>query len=75
MAELVNHGMAHRAILERWEDVNVSHTMELMAFLWEMPDVISEGFARLLPVALQITGVAQTLVRALKVTGENLSEV
>jgi hypothetical protein len=40
-----------------------------------MPDVISEGFARLLPVALQITGVAQTLVRALKVTGENLSEV
>jgi hypothetical protein len=34
-----------------------------------------EGFTRLLSVALQISGVARAHIRALKVAGEDFSEV
>jgi L-serine deaminase len=40
-----------------------------------MPDVISKGFARLLPAALQVPGFARMLRRALEVADEDLSEI
>jgi hypothetical protein len=46
-----------------------------MAFLRETPNGISEGFVRLLPVALQILGVARMLICALEVVGKDLPEV
>jgi hypothetical protein len=46
-----------------------------MAFLRETPNAISEGFVRLLPVALQILGVARMLICALEVVGKDLPKV
>jgi hypothetical protein len=46
-----------------------------MALLREPPNVVSEGFTLLLPVTLQIPGVARPHIRALKVVGEDLLEI
>jgi hypothetical protein len=74
VAELVNQGVAGHTVLEHWDDVSVDYTRELMAFLWETSDVISEQFAWLLLAALQIPGVTRMHVHTLEVAGEDLSE-
>jgi hypothetical protein len=74
VVKLMNQGAARRVISECWDDVGISYTRELVAFLWETRAVISEGFAQLLPAALQIPRVTRTHVHALDVAGEDLSE-
>jgi hypothetical protein len=45
MAELVHQGAVCHAILERRDDVGISHTWELMALSCETLNVISDGLA------------------------------
>jgi hypothetical protein len=71
----MNQGAARRAILERRDDVSVGRTRKLMALLWEVLYVISEGLAYLLSATLHDPGVARVHVRPLEIAGKDLSEV
>jgi hypothetical protein len=71
----MNQGVAHLVAPKCRDDISVGHTSELEALSCEASNVISEGFTRLLPVALQVPGVARTHVHALEVTGEDLPEI
>jgi hypothetical protein len=75
MIELRHQGMARRAGLECQDGVGVVHPWELMALLREAPNVISEGFTRLLPAALQVLWVARPHIHALEVVGEDLFKI
>jgi hypothetical protein len=46
-----------------------------MALPREPPDLILEGFARLLPTTLQVPGVAGSHIRALEVASEDLLDI
>jgi hypothetical protein len=56
--ELMHQGLAAHVILECRDDIDVIDLGELMALSREPPNVVSEGFTLLLPVTLQIPGVA-----------------
>jgi hypothetical protein len=53
----------------------MSYTGDLVALSWETPNLILKGLAWLLSAALQVLGVARTLVRALEVDSEDLPEI
>jgi hypothetical protein len=71
----VYHGVARRARPECRDDIGVGHPWELMALPGEAPNVISEGFNRLLPTTLQVPGVARPHIRALEVASRGLLEI
>jgi hypothetical protein len=60
---------------EGHDDVGVGDVGELGALFGEMPDVILEGFTRLLFAALEIPRVARTHVGSFKVPLEHSHEV
>jgi hypothetical protein len=73
--ELMHQGLAAHVILECRDDIDVIDLGEFMALSREPPNVVSEGFTLLLPVTLQIPGVARPHIRALKVVGEDVLEI
>jgi hypothetical protein len=75
MVELMNQGAACHAIQEHRDDIDVSHTRDLVTLSLEASNVISEGSIRLFPAALQVLGVSRTHVHALEVASEDPSEV
>jgi hypothetical protein len=46
-----------------------------MALLGASPDVIPEGFTRLLPATLQVLGVVESHIHTLEISREDLLEV
>jgi hypothetical protein len=74
-SKLLDQGMTHLAGLEFQDDVSIGHPRELVALSGEAPNLISEGFTQLLPIALQVPGVAKTHIRAMDVAGEDVLEI
>jgi hypothetical protein len=60
---------------EHRDDIGVSHPRKLMTLPGEALNVISQGFARLLPATLQVPGFARMHIHALEVAGEDLLEI
>jgi hypothetical protein len=64
--KLMNQRAGRSAVLEGRDDVGIGHTRELVIFLSEMPDIIPEGLAVLLLVALLVPRVTRAHVGALE---------
>jgi hypothetical protein len=60
---------------ERADDIRVGDVGQLGALLRKSPDVVPEGFSRLLAAASEIPGVPRAHVCALEVAGEGLDQV
>jgi hypothetical protein len=60
---------------ERLDDIRVGDVVQLGALLQKPPDVISQGFPRLLAAASEIPGVPRVHVRALEVSSEGFDQV
>jgi hypothetical protein len=67
--------MTHYARPECGDEAGVAHHKELVALQGEVPNVISEGFARPLLATHQVPGVAGPHICALEVAGEDLLEI
>jgi hypothetical protein len=68
-AELVDQVVAHSAILEGRNDINVCQTWDCVVLLGETLDVVPYGLALLLQAALEVLGVAGAHIGALEVAG------
>jgi hypothetical protein len=73
--ELLYQGSTVRVGLERRDDIYVIDLGEFMTLLGEALDVIPQGFPLLLPVTLQIPGIARPNVCARKVASEDLLKI
>jgi hypothetical protein len=68
--QLAHQVAANGAGEERADDIRVGDVGQLGALLRKLPDVVPQGFSRLLAAALEITGVPRAHVCALEVAGE-----
>jgi hypothetical protein len=75
MAKLVHQCLAGHARPEHQYNVSVAYLGEFMALLGKMSNIVPQGLPLLLPIALQILGVAGPHVRTLEIAGKDLLEV
>jgi hypothetical protein len=73
--EFMHQGLASCGRPECQDGIGIGYSQELITLPREASIVISKGFTRLLPIALQDTGVVGPHIRALKVVGEDLTEI
>jgi hypothetical protein len=73
--QLAHQVAASGAGEKRADDIRVGDVGQLVALLQESPDVVPEGFSRLLGVASEIPGVPRAHVCALEVAGEGFDQV
>jgi hypothetical protein len=73
--QLAHQVAASGAGEERADDIRVGDVGQLGALLRKSPDVVPEGFSRLLAAASEIPGVPRVHVCALEVAGEGFDQV
>jgi hypothetical protein len=73
--QLAHQVAASGAGEERTDDIRVGDVGQLGALLRKSPDVVLEGFFRLLAAASEISGVPRAHVCALEVAGEGFDQV
>jgi hypothetical protein len=73
--QLAHQVTARGAGEERADDIRVGDVGQLGALLRKSPDVVPEGFSRLLVAASEILGVPRAHVCALEVAGEDFDQV
>jgi hypothetical protein len=73
--QLAHQVAASAAGEERADDIRVGDVRQLGALLRKSPDVVPEGFSRLLAAASEIPGVPRAHVCALEVVGESFDQV
>jgi hypothetical protein len=74
-AEFLHQGSVGRARPERRYTIDVTDLGEFMAFLRKTLVVIPQGPTQLLPIALEILGVARPHICTLEIAGKDLLEI
>jgi hypothetical protein len=75
VTQLAHQVAASGACEERTDDIEVGDVGQLGALLRKSPDVVPQGFSRLLAAASEIPGVPRAHVCALEVAGEGFDQV